>query len=452
MTAIKWEAARRPVSIAPLVTFRIVFGLLMFFSILRFWWRGWITNVYVLPKFHFTYWGFEWVQPLGSVGMYMLFALMALSALMIAIGMYYRLAAWIFFFSFTYVELIDLTTYLNHYYFISLVAFLMCWLPANAHYSIDAWRKPAIRQWETPAWTIAILRFQLAVVYIFAGLAKLDADWLLHAEPMRTWLPSKSHLPIVGPYMYETWVAYLFSWFGAAYDLFIVFFLLCRKTRPVAYGFVWVFHIATAIFFPGIGMFPYVMIAASLIYFSGSFHEKWLSRLPFYKYFNKKTARSFDSETSSLQKGDKIRAIAIGIYILLQLAIPLRYLLYPDHLFWSEEGYRFSWRVMLMEKAGAAYFTVKDKKDHSYYEVNNKEFLTPLQEKMMSTQPDMILKYAHYLATTYKKRGVKEPEVYAEVYVSLNGERSKLFIDTTVNLAQQPISWQHYNWVIPYNR
>jgi hypothetical protein len=107
---------------------------------------------------------------------------------------------------------------------------------------------------------------------------------------------------------------------------------------------------------------------------------------------------------------------------------------------------------MLMEKAGAAYFTVKDKKDRSYYEVNNKEFLTPLQEKMMSTQPDMILKYAHYLAATYKQRGVKEPEVYAEVYVSLNGERSKLFIDTTVDLAQQPISWQHYNWILPYNR
>ena len=67
-----------PVPIAPLVTFRIVFGLLMFFSLLRFWWRGWITTVYVLPKFHFTYWGFEWVQPFGNTGMHLLFFIIIL--------------------------------------------------------------------------------------------------------------------------------------------------------------------------------------------------------------------------------------------------------------------------------------------------------------------------------------------------------------------------------------
>ena len=90
----------------------------------------------------------------------------------------------------------------------------------------------------------------MAVVYVFAGLAKLNADWLMDAQPMRIWLPAKTHLPVVGKYMYETWVAYLFSWFGAVYDLFIVFFLLNKKTRPVAYCFVVIFHVATAIFFP----------------------------------------------------------------------------------------------------------------------------------------------------------------------------------------------------------
>lgn len=440
------EAAGRPVPIAPLVTFRLVFGLLMLLSILRFWWRGWVTSVYVLPDFHFTYWGFEWVQPPGNIGMHLLFGGMALSALLLAIGLWYRIAAVVFFLCFTYVELIDLTTYLNHYYFISLIAFIMIWLPANRHYSVDAWRRPQIRRLQTPAWTIGILRFQLAVVYIFAGLAKLDADWLLQAEPMRTWLPSKSHLPIIGKYMYATWVAYLFSWFGAVYDLFIVFFLLNKRTRLVAYGFVLVFHIATAIFFPGIGMFPYVMIAASLIFFSGSFHEKLLSRLPFY---NKAEHLPANQEAYQF-KWNKPMGIAIAVYILLQLLIPLRFLVYPDRLFWSEEGYRFSWRVMLMEKSGAAYFTVKDSAARSGYAVNNREFLTPMQEKMMSTQPDMILQYAHHLVREYKKRGMQNPEVYGEVYVSLNGERSRLFIDSTVNLAQQQLGWHHYNWILPY--
>lgn len=446
MTAIKRLLYSNPVSIAPLVSFRISFGLLMFFSLLRFWWRGWITTVYVEPRFHFTYWGFEWVQPLGYAGMHILFAVLITAALCIALGFFYRLAIIIFFLGFTYVELIDVTTYLNHYYFISLVSFILIWLPANRDYSLDMLRSPQLRRLQVPAWTIRLLQLQMAVVYIFAGLAKINTAWLLQAEPMRTWLPAKSHLPLVGSLMYETWVAYVFSWFGAVYDLFIVFFLINKKTRPVAYVFVLIFHLATALFFPAIGMFPYVMIVSSLIFFSGRFHEKLLSYLPFYKNRIKQLA----DEVVYKYHAVRFYAILLAAYIAIQILIPLRFLLYPGYLFWHEEGYRFSWRVMLMEKAGTAYFTVKDKTGTQFYEVDNKAFLTPLQEKMMSTQPDMILKYAHYLAAEYARKGIEQPRVYAEIYVALNGRRSELFIDSTVNLAAEKLSWKHYNWVLPY--
>ena len=113
----------RPVSLAPLATFRITFGLLMFGSLLRFWARGWIESSYVMPGFHFTYQGFGWVQPLGTAGMHLLFGVLIVAALLIALGLFYRPAIVVFFLGFTYVELIDVTTYLNHYYFISLVAF-----------------------------------------------------------------------------------------------------------------------------------------------------------------------------------------------------------------------------------------------------------------------------------------------------------------------------------------
>ena len=35
---------------------------------------------------------------------------------------------------------------------------------------------------------------------------------------------------------------------------------------------------------------------------------------------------------------------------MIQVIFPLRYIFYPGELFWHEQGYRFSWRVMLMEK------------------------------------------------------------------------------------------------------
>ena len=419
----------KPVSITPLVRFRIVFGLLMFASLIRFWVRGWVDTVYIKPAFHFSYTGFEWVKMPGSPGMYVLFSLVIVAALFIALGFFYRIAAVVFFIGFTYIELIDVTTYLNHYYFISLVAFLMIWLPANRKFSLDVRLRRTAPLNAVPAWTIGIIRFQLAIVYIFAGLAKLNYDWLIEAQPMKTWLPAKSHLPIVGSLMYREWVAFLFSWFGAIYDLFIVFFLMNKRTRPVAYFFVVVFHLATALFFPGIGMFPYVMIASTLIFFPG---EK------------------VNQSHATVVSYPRFISYALLVYAIIQILIPLRVLLYPGHLFWHEEGYRFSWRVMLMEKAGAAYFKVKEKNSGRTIEVSNAEFLTPLQEKMMSTQPDMIVKYAKYLAKVYEKRGINDPQVTAEIYVTLNGERSRLFIDSTVNLAAQHIGWQHYNWVLPY--
>lgn len=435
------------VSITPLITFRIAFGLLMLLSTLRFMWRGWVDTVYVQPKFHFTYMGFDWVHPMGHTGMWVLFVALAVSTLLITLGLFYRIAIIFFFIGFTYVELLDVTVYLNHYYFISLMAFLMIWLPANRHYSVDAFLNPKIAVTHVKSFTINILRFQMGIVYFFAGVAKLNPDWLIEAIPMRIWLPAKSHLPLVGPLMYETWVAYLFSWFGAVYDLSIPFLLATRKTRPYAYAFVIIFHVATAIFFPMIGVFPYVMMVCSLIFFSSDFHSFILSYLPFYRK-QKAAIRSINC----IFPYQKITGVAVGIFVVLQALLPFRYLLYPGHLFWHEEGFRFSWRVMLMEKSGQAYFTIKDPATGKRSEVNNAQYLTPFQEKMMSTQPDLILRYAHYLAADYRQKGLKDPEVYAEVYVSLNGDRSKLFTDTTVNLAAQNLGWKHYNWIKPYEK
>ena len=85
--------------------------------------------------------------------------------------------------------------------------------------------------------------------------------------------------------------------------------------------------------------------------------------------------------------------------------------MYPGELFWTEEGYRFSWRVMLMEKAGYANFKIVDGKTKKSFYVNNADFLTSFQEKQMSFQPDFILEYAHYLGDHFSNQGHKNIEV-----------------------------------------
>jgi uncharacterized membrane protein YphA (DoxX/SURF4 family) len=106
-------------SIAPLVTLRVLFGFIMAASIVRFVARGWVYDLYIKPKFFFSYYGFEWIRPLSGEAMYVIFAIMLVAALGIMLGYFYRVSAIIFFLIFTYVELIDKTNYLNHYYFVS---------------------------------------------------------------------------------------------------------------------------------------------------------------------------------------------------------------------------------------------------------------------------------------------------------------------------------------------
>jgi len=255
-----------PVDIASLAAFRFLFGFLMAAAMVRFLAKGWVRQLYVEPAFHFTYPGFEWIRPWPDLFMHAHFIVLALLAVGIALGLFYRVCVTLFFLGFTYVELIDQTAYLNHYYLVSLLSGLLIFLPANRAWSLDSWRKPQIRLGRVPAWCLNLLRFQVAVVYIFAGLAKFNSDWLLRAQPLRIWLAARSDLAVVGPLLDQAWVAYAASWFGAIFDPTIVFFLLVNRTRRPAYTVLVLFHILTWLLF-NIGMFPWIMIVSATILF-----------------------------------------------------------------------------------------------------------------------------------------------------------------------------------------
>jgi hypothetical protein len=440
------KTLEQPVYSAALAVFRLIFGFMLLGGVVRFWLKGWIEELYIQPKHFFHYYGFEWIPHLGN-GTYLLFLICGISAFCFAIGLFYRLSAVLLFLSFTYIELLDKTNYLNHYYFVTLVLLLMIWLPAHTNLAVDNIRKPALHKRWIPAWTVWSIRLMLGIVYFYAGLAKLNSDWLLEAMPLRLWLPAKNDLPIFGSLLNEVWVAYLFSWFGAVYDLTVPFFLLYRPTRPYAFVAVVVFHVATSILFP-IGLFPYIMILSAVIFFD----DKDIDRIVM-KCKNYFTILPVSTGTDMFTFAPKWRNGLLSVFALffaIQLLFPWRYLLLPGELFWTEEGYRFSWRVMLMEKTGYAQFVVKDAETGKTIGVNNNDFLTRNQEKMMSTQPDFLLQYAHILYTHYQKMGIKDPQVYATVYVGMNGRRSRLYIDSTVDLAKEKDLFRHKTWIIDY--
>jgi len=440
---------QRTTSAAPLAVFRIALGLLLFGGIVRFWAKGWIHDLYIQPRHFFAFYGFEFVKPVGEYT-YLLFAACAVCAIMVALGFFYRLAITGLFLTFTYIELIDKITYLNHYYFISMICFMMILLPAHVYFSIDAWRNKKLASETIPKWSLDSIRLFVCMVYFFAGLAKVNSDWLLHAQPLRIWLPAKNDLPIIGSIFNYEWVAYAFSWMGCLYDLSIPFLLLNTRTRVIGYSGVVTFHLLTAILFP-IGMFPYIMMATALIFFSPEFHQRILSTMcGWIKAGDRLIHPSHPSEEFMPPRlASGFMPVLVGLFLLIQIAMPFRYALYPGELFWTEEGYRFSWRVMLMEKAGYAQFIVKDADGHQVV-VDNREFLTPLQEKMMSTQPDMILQYAHILRDHYAAAGFRSPEVYVDSYVALNGRLGKPLVNSLTDLSKEEESFKHKPWILPF--
>jgi hypothetical protein len=417
----------------------------MTYSIIRFWLKGWIQTMYIDPSFHFTFYGFEWVTPLGNYT-YLLFFICGLSAFFVAIGYRYYMSIIIFFLSFTYIELMDKTTYLNHYYFVSILSFLMIFLPSNSSYSVDSYLQKKSFKY-TPKWCVDSIKLLLFIVYFYSGLAKINKDWLFEAQPLKIWLTTGSYdFPLIGSnLMQQEWFHYFMSWGGMFYDLLIPFLLISTRTRVFGFLLVIFFHLFTVLLFP-IGMFPYIMIMSSLIFFSSKTHKKILDFI--LKPFIDKIKSIREMKIINIQK-ERISLIVVSVFFIIQFLFPFRYSLYPGELFWNEQGYRFSWRVMLMEKKGYTTFKVVNKEnDNSFYIMNN-SFLTEFQERQMSFQPDFIIEYAHFLGTYYKNLGLNDIEIYADSYVALNGRISKRFIDPKIDLLKQKRGFKNKDWIIP---
>lgn len=418
----------------------------MFLATLRFMTNGWVEELYLRPAYHFPFFNWVWIQVYSPVFMYTLFFLLLLFSLGILLGLAYRLSAAGFFLVFSYIELADKTYYLNHYYFIMLVSFLLIFLPAHRRFSLDAlWQRRMKQVTQIPYGYLRVIQLQLFMVYFFAGMAKVNSDWLLHAQPLRIWLPPHSHLPLVGGILGHPYTAWIMSWAGCLFDLSVGFALFYRPTRWIAYTCIVVFHVITGYLFP-IGMFPLVMVLLTPVFFSPGLHERVLQSLE--KRFRRMN-KSAEAVTAPGIKMSPVLAGLFTVFLFIQFLLPFRYLLYPRHVFWTEQGFRFSWRVMLMEKNGVAFFRVKDAVTGQSYTVNNREWLTPLQEKMMATQPDMLVDYAHLLEIKYMQRLQHPVEVFAESYVTLNGRPSRLLVDTTTNLAGLHNGWQPRTFVTP---
>jgi len=434
------EALFTQVDMASLAYFRIAFGLIMLWEVHRYFQYDWIRRYWIAPDFHFTYYGFGWVSPLPGDGMYWLFIGMGVLSVLIALGLWYRISMALFFLAFTYMFLLDQARYLNHFYLISLISFLMIFLPLNRAFSLDAKLWPETARTHAPAWALWLLRFQIGVPYFFGGVAKLNADWL-RAEPMRTWLSHKTDFPVIGRWFTEEWMVYNMSYGGLFLDLFVVPALLWHRTRTFAFAFAVLFHCMNARMF-GIGIFPWFMIAATLMFYA----PDWPRRV--FAVFAKTPAPEAPETTTPLRAQRVIVALLVA-WTSFQCLFPMRHLLYPGNPSWTEEGHRFAWHMMLRRKTGSARFYVYDNQSDRRWIINPREWLPSTQDRKMVAHPDMILQFAHYLADVKRQQGYPDVSVYADSRISLNSRRHRPLIDSAVDLTQVKRSLLPAPWIRP---
>ncbi|MCW5837886.1 MAG: HTTM domain-containing protein, partial [Labilithrix sp.] len=399
--------ALAPVDAASLGAFRFLLGALVVAAVVRHWAKGGIYDAFVVPTHFFAYEGLELVRPLPGQGMYVVYAALALAAASLAAGFRTRASAAVACLLFTYAHACDKSNYLNHYHLVSLLLALAAVLPLGAALSLDRARAGAAAT--VPAWVLWLVRFQIGLVYFYGGVGKLQTDWLLRAMPLQIWLAANGDFPLLGGVLRWPETAYVMSWLGAAFDLSVAFLLTARRTRPFAYACVVGFHVVTARLFQ-IGMFPWVMIALTLVFFDPSWPRRVLPE------------RWIGPRDAPARRAASRRPLALALaWAAFHVLFPLRSHLYPGDVLWTEDGYRFSWRVMLIEKAGSAELTATDPRTGASREVRARAFLTPFQVKMMSTQPDMIRAFARMIADDAEQRGEPRPRVTADVVVTLNG-------------------------------
>lgn len=424
-----------------LVVIRIMFGLLAAWECYDMIASDIIYEYYVEPNFYFKYYGFEWINPIPKDLIYWAFCLLGVLAFMVCIGLFYRIAIILFIFGFTYIFLTHQIAYLNHYYMIILFGILLSFMPANRYFSLDSYYNPRIKTELISFWPVFLLRLQMEIILIFAGWAKINYDWLERLMPLKPWLGKVDTITPLHYLFTQDW-----SVTAAAYGVVILHIigaplLLFRKTRIYVFAIYCCFHILNDHIFQ-IGSFPWMSIALTTIFFN----PDWPKKL--FKLFDKNGEIRLFKETDILKR--KVLISFIAIWTIIQILVPLRYLLYPGNVSWTGEGKRFSWRMKLNKFNGSSSFYVTDSTSNQRKKVKIEDYLTYAQYSEMICTPDLILQFAHHIHEIWiTEKGFKDVKVGARSFCSLNERKMTRFINPSTDLAKVKRNLKHNLWVRP---
>ncbi len=427
----------RHIDNAPLIVFRIIFGLLCFLESFGAIATGWVKRTMIEPEFTFNFIGFDWLQPLPGNWMYLYYAIMGVFGFFIMIGYKYRASTLGFTIMWVLTYLMQKSSYNNHYYLLIFLSAIMVIQPAHRYYSVDAKQNPSIKSISMPYWCSFLFILQMFIVYTYGAIAKIYPDWL-DTSVMELLMKGKQHYFIVGDFLQNKVVHYFLAYGGILFDGLVIPLLLWKPTRKLAFYASIFFHLFNSFIFQ-VGIFPYMSLAFTLFFFEPkTIRNIFLKRKPLYE--------------PSEKVFSKPKPIWVGffvVYFIIQLVLPIRHHFIQDNVLWTEEGHRMSWRMMLRTKHASAIYKVVDKATGEETIVKLNDYLTKKQQRGASSKPDFIWQFAQRLKREYAEEG-KDIQVFVTAYLSVNGKPRKQLIDPKVDLASAEWSaFKHSDWILP---
>ncbi len=431
--------SQRQTDNSQLILFRIVLGVLICWQSFHDIFSGWVARNLIAPKFTFSHIGFEWLQPLPGIGMYVYYSIMGVCGLFVAIGLRYRLSLGLFTLLWTGTYLMQKTLYNNHYYLLILVCLIMLFLPANANRSIHSHKNIKIQT--MPVWCRHVIILQFAIVYFFAAVSKLYPDWL--DGTFTKLLLIRFGTPLGIDWFQQHWFHLLIAYGGILFDLLIVPLMLWRKTRWLALIAAFTFHGFNWSTLE-IGIFPFFALSFFIFCIPPRQIRRWVFR-----------DNSIPDEESPNLHSNRNRLLLLPYFFvpffIIQLLLPLRHWLIKGDVLWTEEGHRLSWRMMLRQRSGTVNFKIVDKKTgkQSTYDLENE--LIKSQLKQLATHPDMIWQMAQRIKKQQLLKG-NDVAVYVTAYNSVNKKPARLLIDPNCDLASQPWNYfSHSDFILTYD-
>lgn len=446
----------RPTDPAALAAFRAAFGLLMVLDVPQERGMARLDQRYLdgmqLCRFPLL----PALRPLPLDWMYLLYAVMVLGALGVMLGCCYRLSAVAFLAPYWYVLLLDKAGWNNHSYLYGLLAFQMALLGADRYGSIDGLFRPQKRNAHVPLWNYTLLRAQIFIVYFIAGLKKLDADWVggySMGSLARHWLFSPFRL-VLSEEMTSRLVVH---GGGLALDLSAGFLLFFDATRPLGLVLVTYFHGMNSQLF-SIGMFSYTMLASSGLFCEPSWPRRLFARCPRWLQGVLPTTappqRSPDCHYGGREAErrpalrQQLAAAFTLLYVLEQLFLPYSHFITQGYNSWTNGLYGYSWDMMVHSRF------------HQHVKITYRDGLTGevgylkpgvfTQTRRWKDHADMLKQYSLCLSHILPQYNVSQPQIYFDIWVSINDRFQQRLVDPRVDLVRAEWSpWRPTPWLLP---